>query len=131
MNKIKDFLNTIEPKIVMGAVEDAQIQDAEAKLGLKFSVEYKEFLKDFGAALIAGNEFLGLATEESLNTVVQTLALRGDDTTLPRGMYIISNLHIDGLRILQNERGEIFEYVPSALPKKIFDSLKDYIQDCL
>lgn len=131
MSKIKDLINTIVPKITMGGVDESKIQEAESQLNLNFSLEYREFLSEFGAALIAGNEFLGLASEESLNTVIQTSELRNNDTTLPRKMYIVSDLHIDGLKILQNEDGEIYEYIPSALPRKIFDNLSDYIKDAL
>lgn len=131
MSKIKNTINAIEPKITMGGVDEAKIKEAESQLNLNFSLEYREFLSEFGAALIAGNEFLGLASEESLNVVRQTLELREADVILPRAMYIVSDLHIDGLRILQNEAGEIYEYIPDTLPRKIFDSLGEYIEDCL
>lgn len=131
MSKIKNTINAIEPKITMGGVDEAKIKEAESQLNLNFSLEYREFLSEFGAALIAGNEFLGLATEESLNTVVQTSEQRNSDTTFPRKMYIVSDLHIDGLKILQNEDGEIYEYISSALPRKIFDSLSEYIKDTI
>ena len=42
-------------------------------------------------------------------------------------MYVVENLGIDGILILQNERGEVFEISPNTKPKKIYNSLADYL----
>lgn len=43
-------------------------------------------------------------------------------------MYVIENTGIDGILMLQNEKGEIFEVSPNSEPVKKFNSLAEYLQ---
>jgi len=45
---------------VAGGASDAEIEAAEAKLGLVFPQKYRDFLRSYGAALLPGAEIFGL-----------------------------------------------------------------------
>ena len=81
-----------------------------------------------GLLVFKGNEICGLAPYPSLNVVHETTLAREHDAAFPKLMYVISSLHIDGILILQNEKGEIFQYIPKQYTKKIYNSLAEYLQ---
>jgi hypothetical protein len=129
MSKIIDTLNNLpSPKNAYGSLNINQISLAEAKLNLHFSSEYKEFLQYVGALVFKGNEICGIVPYPSLDVVSETTKAREHDSAFPKSMYVISSLHIDGILILQNEKGEIFQYIPLQFTKKIFGSLAAYLE---
>ena len=127
-NIIKTLNDLPVPKYAFGSIEAAQIESAELRLNLHFAVEYKEFIQYVGALVFNGNEICGLAPFPSLNVVHETALAREHDAAFPKLMYVISSLHIDGIQILQNEKGEIFQYMPKQFTKKIFNSLAEYLE---
>lgn len=107
-----------------------KIAEAEQKLQLKFSKEFKEYLLIFGVAKGNGHVFTGLSSYDRLDVVTITKQAREDATNyhyLPSDCYVVEDTGLEGLLILQNETGEIFEIAPLGKPKKIFDSFQDYI----
>ena len=129
MSKIIDTLNNLQsPKNAYCSLNINQISLAEAKLNLHFSSEYKEFLQYVGALVFKGNEICGIVPYPSLDVVSETTKAREHDSAFPKSMYVISSLHIDGILILQNEKGEIFQYIPLQFTKKIFGSLAAYLE---
>jgi len=129
MDNIIKVLNDLPmPKHAYGNVEATQIESAESRLSLQFAVEYKEFIQYVGALVFKGNEICGLAPYPSLNVVHETTLARQHDAAFPKLMYVISSLHIDGIQILQNEKGEIFQYMPKQFIKKIYNSLTEYLE---
>ena len=129
MDNIINILNNLPtPKHAYGSVEAAQVESAESRLNLHFAVEYKEFIQYVGALVFKGNEICGLAPYPSLNVVHETTLAREHDAAFPKLMYVISSLHIDGILILQNEKGEIFQYIPKQYTKKIYNSLTKYLE---
>lgn len=129
MSKIIDTLKKMpSPKNAYGSLDINQIALAETKLNLHFSSEYKEFLQYIGALVFKGNEICGVVPYPSLNVVCETIKARKHDFAFPQSMYVISSLHIDGILILQNEKGEIFQYVPLQFTKKIYGSLAAYLE---
>lgn len=128
MSKIIEVLQSLEePKSCYGAVDISDIRNAESQLGLLFAEEYTEYVSFIGALAYNGNEFTGVVPITHLNVVTETETLRKNDPSFPRKMYVVSNLHIDGIRIVQNHRGAIFMYHPRQLVRFINDSLSDYI----
>lgn len=127
MNIIEVLNNLPMPKHALGHVEASQIKAAEQSLNLSFANDYKEFIQYLGALVFKGNELCGIAPYPSLNVVNRTIRARELDAAFPKSMYVISELHIDGLLILQNSKGEIFQYLPLQFTKKICNSLSDYI----
>lgn len=47
---------------------------------------------------------------------------------IPPNMYVIEDMAIDGLLILQDATGAVYSAPPHALPRKVFDSLTDYVK---
>lgn len=128
MSKIITTLNNLNGrKMGFGPISEVDIKCAEVELGLSFAQEYIEFVSYIGALAYLGNEITGVVPVCHLNVLDETKHLRDIDSAFPRQMYVVSNLHIDGIRIVQNCRGEIFEYHPKQLLVKIKDSLADYL----
>lgn len=128
MGNIVDVLNNLPmPKHAYGHVENSQINAAETKLNLIFANDYREFIQYLGAMVYKNNELCGIAPFPSLDVVDRTMHAREADAAFPQSMYVISELHIDGILILQNQKGEIFQYSPLRFAKKIFNSLSDFI----
>ena len=115
-------------KHAYGHVETSQINKAETKLNLRFANDYREFVQYLGALVYRNSELCGIVPYPSLDVVNRTIHARETDAAFPQSMYVISELHIDGILILQNQRGEIFRYMPHQFTKKIANSLSDYLQ---
>lgn len=60
MAEIEDIRNRLEAATLAGGVDEEMIQEAEAKLGVRFPTSYRMFLSQFGAALCIGFEIAGL-----------------------------------------------------------------------
>lgn len=43
-------------------------------------------------------------------------------------MYVIENTGVDGIMIWQDTKGKIYQTKPESKPKKIVDSLAEYIE---
>lgn len=128
MENIVDTLNKLPmPKHAYGHVEVSQINTAETKLNLRFANDYREFVQYLGALVYKNNELCGIVPYPSLDVVNRTIHARETDAAFPQSMYVISEIHIDGILILQNQKGEIFQYLPLQYTKKIFNSLSDFI----
>ena len=104
-----------------------QISDAEATLDLKFAGEYVEYLISFGCVSIYGHEFTGICSNPSLNVVNVTTEQKTLHNKIPENMYVIEELHIDGIVIWQNAKGEIFQTLPFSKPQKICNSFAEYL----
>ncbi len=81
---------------------------------------------EYGVVSFGCHEFMGLGGDDYLNVVEETLNERNIDSRFPKSCYIIENLRVDGILILQDSEGLIYEYCKGNL-KKIFSSFKMYI----
>lgn len=118
------------PDCITGKGADEQsITQAEEKLGITFSAEYHDLLAHFGMLIIGSHEINGFSKTDRLSVVANTLSARAKDPVFPTTMYVIEDLGIDKILILQASDGTIYEYVPGASPKKIFPSLNEYIME--
>lgn len=108
------------------ASED-QIYSAEKELQLSFSEEYKAYLKEYGVISAKGIELTGITESKRLNVVDVTKQERELNSNLPYNMYVIENIAIDGIIILQSENGEIYSSTPGTEPRKLYNSLCEYI----
>ncbi len=102
------------------------VSAAEKELGLSFPAEYKEYLERYGCLSFSSHEITGLGVDGYLNVVQATMDERRLDSSFPRDCFLIENLGIDGILILQNTHGEILEYKGRQCTK-IFDTLKEYL----
>lgn len=109
-----------------GATEK-QIKEAENKLGLTFSDEYKAYLLEFGCVSMYEHEFTGLNCSKRLDVVEVTLEQRDFISNIPLDLYVIEEANIDGIIICQNNSGEVFCVSPNSVPNKISNSFEQYV----
>ena len=108
------------------ASKDA-IDSAQKTLRVIFSDDYINYLHEFGAISARGVELTGLNVSPRINVVDTTLSARASSSNFPSDMYVVENLAVDGILILQSSEGHIFEWQQSGSCKKIFDDLNGYI----
>ena len=84
-------------------------------------------MKEFGFASYKGHELTGICKSSRLNVVDVTLEAR-EIYNVNFDMYVIEDTGYEGILILQNRKGEVFQIQPLALPEKISESLSNYIQ---
>ena len=120
-----NFIKLFKDLRYTGEISDEDISSAEESLNLKFSDEYKVILKTLGATRFNGTELNGLTKSPSLNVVEETKNFR-ELTSIPNDLYVISSLGIDFVKIMQNEKGEVFQGASSKV-EKIADSIFDYL----
>jgi hypothetical protein len=109
---------------LQGAAKEAAAS-AEQALGLSFAADYTAYLEKYGLISARHIEITGLTESTRLNVVDVTLAAR-ERNRLPPEMYVIEDTGIEGMLILQNGKGEVFEF-QNRQAKKIFNSLTDYL----
>lgn len=120
--------NSSDDLLTLKGATDEEICSAEDKLGLKFSDEYREYLKAFGIASWDGIELTGICKSKHQNVVDNTLYYRTNNNRVGNGLYVIRTLGIDGIVIWQNENGQIFQTAHQGEPVKCAESMMDYIQ---
>lgn len=108
-------------------VDVETVIEAEKKLGLKFSSEFRNYLIEYGCASFGSHEFMGLGSTDYLDVVKETLNERRNSDRFPRHCYILENLGIDGIFILQDEEGSVYELNDAGM-KKIFGSFQEYME---
>lgn len=125
---MKNLISTIKNKkglVFMGSVDDKRIEEAEKILDIHFSIEYKEYLKEFGVASFYGHELTGICNSERLNVINVTLQAR--EKFKNNNMYVIEDLSIDDVIIWQNTAGEVYQTIMACPPKIIATSLAEYL----
>ena len=99
---------------------------AEKKLGLRFSEDYRNYLLEYGCVSFGRHELLGLGGDAYLDVVKETLRERQESGQFPKDCYLIENLGIDGIRVLQDAQGNIYEQNDAGV-KKIYNDFSAYI----
>lgn len=124
-----DIINVIEKLENLRHLQPAtttQIDDAEKQLGLLFANEYKQYLEKYGVISAKGLELTGITASSRLNVVEVTKNDR-EMHNIPNDMYVIENMAIEGIILLQNSIGEIYEIHENRSVNKIYSSLCEYI----
>ena len=111
----------------LGSVTDDQISFAEKALHLTFSDDFKEYLRPFGTATFDGKELTGICPSDRLNVVTVTQHARNFYNNFPMEAYVIEELLLDHLLIIQKTNGVIYSFGPDNSETKIADSLIDYL----
>ena len=127
MTKIVDLMKSLPDMLPMKPATEAQITDAELQLRVRFSEEYKEYLRAFGAVIADGIELTGIAKSEHRSVVSLTKKERELNSKVPNTMYVIENTCVDGIIIWQNTEGTVYQTLPETSPTKIASSLYEYI----
>ena len=111
-----------------GKSNNDEINEAEKSLNLKFSEEYKKYLMEFGVAEIDGHEFTGIFNSKRLNVVDVTKKIKDKYNDINADMYVIEELNIDNMVILQDSKGKIFESTINSKPRRIYNSFAEYVE---
>lgn len=105
----------------------AEIELAENALEVKFAADFKEYLRVFGAISYGSHELTGFSSDKSLCVVAATQKNRKKNN-VGQNLYVIEEAHIDGIVVWQDANGIIYETSPDSTPKKIAQSLSEYIE---
>ncbi len=128
---MKDIVELLKSKELLNEVkcisEDA-ICEAEDSLSLHFSEEYKKYVSELGFAVYDDHELTGICKAKRLNVVDVTKTEREITPDVPDDWYVIEQLNIEGIVIWQSSTGEIYQTAPNTKPKKICNSLSEYIE---
>lgn len=109
------------------AVSNEEITDVENMLGLHFAQDYREYVAAFGAASFAGHELTGICKSDRLNVAAVTMEER-NNMVVPADWYVLEQANIDGIVLWQNSAGAIYQTAPNTNPKKLCESLAEYIE---
>lgn len=104
------------------------VSEAEQSLGLQFAPDYKAYVQQFGAISACGIEMTGVTTSRRLDVVAVTKKNRAMNGNIPPDMYVIEDMAIDGLFILQDATGAVYSAPPHGVPRKVFYSLAEYVK---
>lgn len=129
MEDIIKLLNEMDDFDCLDGASQEEIEIAEADLNLRFAPDYKEYLLKCGLASAAGHEFTGIVKSPRLNVVDVTAKIQKRIKGLPSKSYVVEELNIDNIAILQTSDGAIYEAAPDKSAKKIADSLIEYLKD--
>lgn len=127
MSEIIEIINKLPELLPLKPATDIDIRDAEIQLRVSFDEEYKEYLLAFGAIMADGIELTGIAKSAHRNVVNQTKQERKMNLKIPNTMYVIENTGVDGIIIWQDTTGGIYQSSPNAEPKKIAETLAQYL----
>ena len=128
MKRFADIIKEYGDFAAFGGVSDKQIKAVEQELGLNFSKEYKEFLKEYGAACANGHEFLGICDSKRLNIVEGTVKARKKNGNIPENLYLIEDIGIDRILIWQNATGKMYQTIGKGEPTELDVILQEYVE---
>lgn len=128
MLKIIEVIKSLPKMSSYKPATQVQISDAEIELCLKFSEEYKAYLKEFGEISAKGIELTGIIDANYIDVVSVTKEKRLLYSQVGYNMYVVEDTFIDGIVIWQDSDGIIYKTSPNGGLIKIFDSLADYLK---
>lgn len=105
-----------------------EVITAEKELGIKFSDEYREYLMEYGAVSFGSNEFTGLGVDDYINVVKVTEHEKKLNVTFPQRSIVIQNLDIEGISIVQDEEGAIYQINGSGKKEFVADGFFEYLK---
>lgn len=126
---IIDVLNSKEEVFCGKGVSVKEVLDAEKKLSVNFSSEYREYLEKMAIVAYEGHELTGLSKTNRTNVIIVTQRLR-TECLHEEGWYVIEDTNIDQIVIWQDEDGKIYRTIGKAQPVLIADSLAQYVISC-
>ena len=123
INKISE----ISDCIYGNGIENEVINQAEKELNLEFSNSYREYLQEYGSAIIEGHELTGLGIVEHTNVIKVTKEHKKNCTSSREDIYVLEDANIDGIVIWQASNGEVFRSVNGSDFVNIANDLQEYI----
>lgn len=126
IEKIKEIPNLYQSQ---GASE-IEIKQAESKLGLMFSTEFKDYLMSYGQISFLNTEWMGLKSDDFCDVVNMTLEARQNYSDFPNDKYIVENLHFDDHIVLADSVGKVYIW-KNGEESLIHKTLGDYLDECI
>lgn len=111
-----------------GSVDAGEIKKAEEDLQVSFSQEYIDYVTEYGFITWRGHELTGICQAKRLNVVDVTQEERENNPEISNNLYVIEQTHIGNIVIWQDEIGTIFRTDYQSQPKKIAESLREYLK---
>ncbi len=130
MSELLTVLKSQEGFISANGVDAERVAEAEEKLGLKFALDYKEYLLEFGIACIDGHEFTGLIDPPGDESVIEITERARTKNHFGGDMYVLENLGIDFAYIWQKTNGEVYQTVGNSKPELVCGSFAEYVEMC-
>ncbi|MBR1529767.1 MAG: SMI1/KNR4 family protein [Oscillospiraceae bacterium] len=129
MSEIVEFIRRTESVDTFSGCTDEQVTEAQKALNMTFPEEFVSYVKAFGAIAFFDAEWTGLNTESYQNVVEVTLSKR-ELAGLPEGYFVLENLGIDGILIIVDQNGTVFEFQHGTI-QKINNSILEYLTESL
>ena len=129
MAEFVDELRSKKAFYSLKGVPEAAVNEAEKKLGLKFSREFTDYLLTYGVASVFGQELTGICTSSRLNVVDVTLNERQQNPSIAQQLYVVENTNMDGIIVWQDASSAVFKTAPGVEAKKVSNSLGEYYSD--
>ena len=126
-SKILMIMSNLEDLRFLKPATEAEVTAAEKELGVIFAEDYREYVLKYGVISARGIELTGVTTAKRLDVVTVTKAER-EMASIPENMYVIENVAIDGIVVLQNTAGEVFSIAPLEPLKRICSSLSESVE---
>jgi hypothetical protein len=125
MNDIISTIDGLEGLVSLRGASKETIIASEQRLGVGFAEDYTAYLEKYGVISARHIELTGIIDSNRLNVVDVTLEER-QQNQLPQDLYVIEDSGIEGILIVQNRNGEIFEWQNRRV-KKLYGNLSDYL----
>ena len=126
-HEILMIMSNLEDLRFLKPATEAEVEAAEKALGVAFAEDYKAYVLKYGVISARGIELTGVTTAKRLDVVAVTKAER-ELANIPEDLYVIENVAIDGLIVLQNAAGEVFSIAPHEPLKRVCSSLSEYVK---
>lgn len=127
-NNVLLTMSNLEDLRFLKPATEVEVKTAEKELGVVFAEDYKEYVLKYGVISARGIELTGVTSAKRLDVVTVTKAER-ELANIPHDMYVIENVAIDGIVVLQNTAGEVFSIAPHEPLKRICSSLSEYVEN--
>ena len=127
MEKIISTIEKLENLRYLERANNEQIDIAQKQLGLHLSEELRQYIQRYGAISAKGVELTGITASPRLSVVEVTKSER-ELNKIPNDLYVIENIAIEGILLLQSSSGEIYELSQNAKIQKKYNSICDYLE---
>ena len=127
MANIIEVMTNIPDYIGSNGRSEGEIAAAEKSLETMFAPDYRLYLKEIGLACFDGHEFTGITNDARLSVDAITEQERATNPNIPSSWYVVEQTGFDGIVIWQDADGAVYETTPNSMPKKIANSLIEYI----
>ena len=127
MSTLPELMKDVDDFVSLQPADVSDIEAAEAKLGLSFAADFKEYLLAFGAASFDGRELTGICKSERLSVVSSTERAREFYPNFPKNAYVIEELGFDHILIVQKSNERVYSYGPGDSGQMIAESLLQYL----